>query len=71
MKFPAVGRDDPGAFLSAVLQGIETVKRELCGIRMAVNAEQTAVMFWIYLHQLSLLLPRFDYNSRSIHNPRD
>src|SRR5260370_24610958 len=56
---PAVGRDDAGALLPAMLQRVKAVVSQLRGIRMAVNAEDTAVMFRIILHELA---PWRDFN---------
>ena len=50
-KLPAVGGDDAGALLAAMLQGVEAVVGQLRGVRMAVNAEDAAIMFGIFLHQ--------------------
>ena len=47
----AVGSDDARALLAAMLEGVEAVIGQLRSIRMAVNAEDTAVMFWIVIHQ--------------------
>src|SRR5207249_4758037 len=49
-KLNAVGGDDSGAFLAAMLQGIEAVVGQFGGIRMPVNAEDPAIMFRIFLH---------------------
>ena len=48
----AVERYNPSAFLTSVLQGIQAVIRQFRGIRMPENAEDTAIMFWIIVHQL-------------------
>jgi hypothetical protein len=40
----AVGRRDAGAFLAAVLERVEAIVRQFGGIRVTVDAEQTAVM---------------------------
>ena len=40
----AVGRRDAGAFLAAMLERVQAVIRQFGGIRVAVDAEQTAVM---------------------------
>ncbi len=48
-KLFAVGRDDPGAFLAAMLQRVEAIIRELGRVGMAKNAEHTAIMFGIIL----------------------
>jgi hypothetical protein len=48
-----VAGDNPGAFLSAMLEGVKTVVRQFRGIRMTENAEHTAIMFGvILLHRL-------------------
>ena len=49
VKFPVVAGDDAGAFLPAMLQGVKAVISQLGGIRMAENAEDSAVMFGIIL----------------------
>ena len=54
VKFPVVAGDDAGAFLPAMLQGVKAVISQLGGIRMAENAEDSAVMFGI----ISLVLHR-------------
>src|SRR6187399_2368074 len=46
----AVRSDDAGAFLPTMLQRVKAVVSQLSGIRVAVNAEDTAVMFWVVLH---------------------
>ena len=51
----AVGGDDAGAFLSAVLEGVEAVVGQFGGVGVAVNAEDAAVMFWVVIHQAGLL----------------
>src|ERR1043165_5841204 len=47
----AVRGDDAGAFLTAMLQSVEAVISQLGGIGMPVDAENTAVMFWIVVHE--------------------
>jgi hypothetical protein len=42
--------DDPGAFLAAMLQGVEAVIGEFRGVWMAKDAEDAAIMFWVELH---------------------
>src|SRR5436190_9167002 len=39
----AIGGDDAGAFLAAMLQCVETIIGQLRGIGMAVNSEDTAI----------------------------
>ena len=51
----AVGGDDARAFLAAMLQRVEAVVSQLRGVRMAVNAEDAAIMFRIVIHQAGLL----------------
>ena len=46
-ELSAVAGDDARAFLAAMLQGVEAVVGQFGGIRMAENAEDTAIMFWI------------------------
>jgi hypothetical protein len=48
----AVAGDDAGAFLAAVLEGVEAVVRQIGGVGMAVNAEHAAVMFWIIVFRI-------------------
>src|SRR5439155_5344953 len=49
-ELPAVTSDDAGAFLPAVLEGVETVVGQLGGVRVTVDAEHATVMFGILLH---------------------
>jgi hypothetical protein len=49
VKFPLVAGDDAGAFLPAMLQRVKAVVGQLGGIRMAENAEDSAIMFGIIL----------------------
>ena len=49
----AIADDDPGALLSAMLQGIKAIVRQFCCVRMPVNAKNTAIMFRIILHGFS------------------
>ena len=48
----AIGADDAGALLPAMLQGVEAVVGQIGGVGMAVNAEDAAIMFWVVLHGL-------------------
>ena len=50
----AVGRDDARAFLSAMLQGVKAIISQLGGVGVAINAEDTAIMFGVTLHCLIL-----------------
>src|SRR4051812_34881239 len=50
VKLFSVGGDDARAFLTAVLQRVQAIVRQLGCVRMAVNAENTAIMFGIFLH---------------------
>ena len=50
-ELAAVAGDDAGAFLAAVLKGIEAVISEFGGIGMTKNAKDTTVMFGINLHR--------------------
>src|SRR4051812_36583321 len=50
MEFAILAGDDAGAFLAAMLQGIQAVVCEFSGVGMAINAEHTAVVFWIVVH---------------------
>ena len=50
VKLFAVGGDDARAFLTAVLQSVKAIVRQLRCVWMAVNAEYTAIMFGIILH---------------------
>ena len=47
-----VAGDDAGAFLAAMLQGVEAVVRQFSGVGMAVNAEHAAIMFWMVVCQI-------------------
>jgi hypothetical protein len=47
----AIGSNYPGALLATVLKRIEAVVRQFRGVRMPINAEDTAVMLWVALHQ--------------------
>src|SRR5437867_6442606 len=51
-ELPAVTSDDAGAFLPAVLEGVQTVVGQLGGVRVTVDAEHPTVMFGILLHAL-------------------
>ena len=54
VKFPLVAGDDAGAFLAAMLQRVKAVVGQFGGVRMAENAEHTAIMFgimWLSLHR--------------------
>ena len=55
VKFPVVAGDDAGAFLPAMLQRVKSVVGEFGGVRVAENAEDSAVMFgiilWFVLHR--------------------
>jgi hypothetical protein len=53
VKFPIVAGDDPGAFLPAMLERVKPVVGQFGGVRMAKNAEHTAIMSGvILLHDL-------------------
>jgi hypothetical protein len=47
----AVAGDDAGAFLAAMLEGVEAVVCQFSRVGVPENAEDTAVMFGIYLHR--------------------
>jgi hypothetical protein len=47
VKFPVMAGDDAGAFLSAMLEGIQSEISQFGGVRMAEDAENTAVMFGV------------------------
>ncbi len=47
VKFPVVASDDAGAFLAAMLQRVKAEVSQFGGVRMAENAEDSAVMFGI------------------------
>ena len=49
----AIGGDDARAFLAAVLQRVKAVVSQLRGVRMAVNAEDAAIMFRVVMHRTS------------------
>src|SRR6266699_1220020 len=68
-ELSALGRDDARALLPAMLERKEPGERQLRGIRMAVNAEDPAVMFRIILHELAL---RRDFNRgcRTVASPK-
>jgi hypothetical protein len=51
MELSAVRSNDTGALLTAVLEGIKAIIGQLRGIRMAINAEDSAIMFGIKLHR--------------------
>jgi hypothetical protein len=44
-----VAGDDAGAFLAPMLERIESVVGQFRGIRVAENAEHTAIMFGVIL----------------------
>src|SRR5438445_6224632 len=48
----AVRSNNAGAFLAAMLERIKTIIGQLGGMRMAINAKDAAIMFWIFLHQV-------------------
>ena len=47
VKFPLVAGDDARAFLPAMLERVKSVVSQFGGVRMAENAEDSAVMFGI------------------------
>ena len=49
-KLAAIGRDNAGALLAAMLESIKAIVRQFGGIRMSVNAKDATVMFGIVLH---------------------
>ena len=49
VELSIVAGDNAGAFLAAMLEGVEPVVGQFSGVLMTVNAEHTAVMFWIVL----------------------
>ncbi len=54
VKFPLVARDDARAFLPAMLERVKSVVGQFGGVRMAENAEDSAIMFgimWLSLHR--------------------
>src|SRR5664279_4399734 len=51
VKLFAVRSHDASAFLPAVLQSVEAVVSQFGGVRMAVNAEDAAIMLWVVIHQ--------------------
>lgn len=53
-KLPAVAGDDAGTLLAAMLEGVKAIIGQLGGIRVAINAEHAAIVFWIRLHLLKL-----------------
>src|SRR5258708_35184167 len=53
----AIRRDNAGALLSAMLQGVEAVVCQFSGIGMPVNAEHSTIMFGIMLHQNKKIAP--------------
>jgi hypothetical protein len=53
----AIGCNNAGAFLPAVLERIQTVVREFGGVWMPVNAEHATIMFGIMLHQSRSIIP--------------
>ena len=53
----AIGSDDAGALLPAMLQGIKAVVCQLSGIGMAINAEDSTIMFGIMLHHARCTIP--------------
>src|SRR5437016_9090497 len=48
----AVRGDNAGAFLAPMLQGVQAIVRQFRRVRMAVNAENSTIMFRILLHGL-------------------
>jgi len=55
MKRLAVRRDNSGAFLPPMLERVKAVVSQFRGARMAINAEDAAVMFRVKLHCLHLI----------------
>ena len=51
VKFSLVAGDDARAFLPAMLERVKSVVSQFGGVRMAENAEDSAVMFGIILHR--------------------
>ena len=51
-EFFPIARDDSGALLPPMLERIEAVVSQIGGIRMTVNAKNSAIMFWVILHGL-------------------
>ena len=49
MNLAPVAGNDPGAFLAAMLEGVESVIGQFGGIGVAKNAEHTAIMFGVIL----------------------
>ena len=62
VKFPLVAGDDARAFLPAMLERVKSVVSQFGGVRMAENAEDSAIMFgvmlWLVLHRAPLNLTR-------------
>ncbi len=52
VKFPVVASDDARAFLPAMLERVKAVVGQFGGVRMAENAEDSAIMFGIKLFSL-------------------
>jgi hypothetical protein len=50
VKITAIARDDAGALLAPMLQGVKPVVGQFRGIRVPENAEDTAVMLRVVLH---------------------
>jgi hypothetical protein len=46
-EFSTFARHDTGAFLPAMLQGIEAEVGQFSGVGMAINAKDSAVMFGV------------------------
>ena len=51
--------DDSGALLAAMLESVKAIVRQFGGVRMPVNAEDSAIMFGVLLHLFPIIIPRF------------
>ena len=76
VELRAVGGDDTGAFLAAVLEGVEAVISQFGSVGMAENTEDAAIMFGIVVHLLHRVLttsarrnPAWDFSSRHWASP--
>jgi hypothetical protein len=63
IELMTVGGHDASALLPPVLERVEAIVSQFCSVRMAVNAENSAIMFGIKLHRLP------NYSMNSVPNP--
>ncbi len=55
MEAFAIEGDDAGRFLAAMLQGVEAEGRDRCGVRVAEDAEDAALLVEAILVQIDVI----------------